>query len=235
MTKKVLSLFIFLFSAVFMSSAQSSLSKSDGTPVISGNDTTLQHANVKIINTSSNPLDIKVYMNTLNANPNHITYFCWGIICYPNTITVSTDPVTINPGDTAASFIGYLNPNSVAAVSEVTYSFFDVNDNSDSIGFTVTFDMTVGINKLKNNVSLSDAYPNPANNLTRISYDINKTKNAKLVLYNILGSKIKSIELNDPNGSIILATSGLTSGIYYYSIEADGQIIPAKKLIVAHK
>ncbi len=214
--------------------AQSNLHKFDATYVVSG-PATLQHANVKIVNTGSSTIDLKVSMDNLNANPNHVTYFCWGIICYPPTITVSTDPVSMAPGDTATSFIGYLNPAGYAGVSEVTYNFFNVADESDSVSVTFVYDITTGIAEVSNKVDVSQAYPNPANNLTKISYDLKSGQNGKLIFYNLLGSVVKEVELSDSNGTLILSTNGFESGIYYYSILSNGKSSPARKLIVAHR
>lgn len=233
--KKILPLLIGIY--IFSGSdliAQSNLQEFDATYVVSGL-ATLQHANVKIINTGSSSMDIKVSMDNLNADPNHITYFCWGIICYPPTVTVSTDPVSMAPGDTATSFIGYLNPAGYAGVSQVTYNFFDVADESDSVSVTFLYDITTGIDELSNKIDISQAYPNPANNITKISYDLKSAQNGKLVFYNLLGSVVKEINLTDSKSTLILSTNGFESGIYYYSILSNGKSSPARKLIVAHK
>ena len=234
MKKILLALLMFcLFSGTELM-AQSSLNEIDATYLITGN-ATLQHANVKIINTGTSTLDIKVSMDNLNANPNHVTYFCWGIICYPPSITVSTDAVSMAPGDTATSFIGYLNPAGYAGQSRVTYNFFDVANESDSVSVTFVYDITTGIEEVSNKIDVSQAYPNPANNLTKISYDLKSGQQGKLVFYNLLGSVVKEVNLTDSNGTLILSTNGFASGIYYYSIIANGKTSPARKLIVAHK
>ncbi|HNS11941.1 MAG TPA: T9SS type A sorting domain-containing protein [Bacteroidia bacterium] len=216
-------------------SAQSSMTKHDASGIVYGNDTTLQHANVKIVNTGSSTIDIKVSMDNFSANPNHVSYFCWGIICYPPTTFVSTDPVTLSPGDTNTSFIGYLHPSGVAAVSQVTYNFFNIADESDSVSATFIYDFTTGVDELKNKVNISDAYPNPANNLTRISYDLSTSGNSRLVFYNLLGSIVYETPLTDNKGTLIVNTSGMKSGIYYYSIVTAGKNISSKKLVIAHR
>jgi len=234
MTKNLPVLTILCVTLTFSVNAQSSMTKHDASTIIYGNDTTLQHANVKIINTGSSTVDIKVSMDNFAANPNLVSYFCWGIICYPPTTFVSSDPVTLAPGDTAASFIGYLHPSGVAAVSQVTYNFFNIADESDSVSATFIYDFTTGVDELTSKINVSNAYPNPANNLTRISYDLNSSRNAKLVFYNLLGSIVYETPLTDNKGTLIVNTSGLKSGIYYYSIVTDGKNIASKKLVISH-
>ncbi len=234
MTKNLLVLTTLCFAFTLSIIAQSSLTKYDASTIIYGNDTTLQHANVKIINTGSDTVNIKVSMDNFLANSNHVTYFCWGTNCYQPTIFVSSDAVTLAPNDTAASFIGYLHPSGVSAVSQVTYNFFNVADESDSVSATFIYDFTIGVDELSNKVSVSNAYPNPANNLTRISYDLISSRNAKLVFYNLLGSIVYETPLTDNKGTLIVNTSGLKSGIYYYSIVTDGKNIASKKLVISH-
>ncbi len=215
--------------------AQSSFHSFDATAYVYG-DTSLQSSSVKIVNTGTSTISAKVSQNAFSAVPGHVTYFCWGVICYPPTVTVSLTPVVLAPGDTTTSFIGYLHPTGITGVSEVTYNFFNEADESDSLSLIVTYDITLtGIDNIEREASLSDASPNPAAGLTSISYDLNTSKNAKLVIYNILGSVVKEESLDTKQGTVILSTSGLNSGIYYYSILADGKLLPAKKLIVARK
>lgn len=214
--------------------AQTNLNDFDPHTVI-GNDTTLAYSTVQIINTGTDTLTVKVAMDNFSAHPNHVTYFCWGVTCYTPITFVSPNPVVISPGDTNTSFIGYLRPSGYAALSVVKYSFFNVADESDSVQISFTYDFTIGVDEIANKASVSQPYPNPTSNLTRISYDLRSSRNASLVFYNLLGSIVKEVKLNDRQGNIILSTTGFESGIYYYSIVADGDIISTKKLVVAHK
>ena len=234
MKKTLLFLFILNIVTVLGMKAQTNLNDYDSHTVI-GNDTTLAHSTVQIVNTGTDPLTVKVAMDNFSAHPNHVTYFCWGIICYPPTTFVSPTPVVIDPGDTNTSFIGYLHPSGYAALSVVNYTFFNVSDESDSVQVNFTYDFTIGVDEIAKKASVSQPYPNPTSNLTRISYDLKSSRNASLVFYNLLGSIVKEVKLNDRQGNIILSTAGFESGIYYYSIVADGDIISTKKLVVAHK
>lgn len=232
---RILSLLQIAFLATQDLRAQSSFHSFDATAYVYG-DTSLQSSSVKIVNTGTSTISAKVSQNAFSAVPGHVTYFCWGVICYPPTVTVSLTPVVLAPGDTTTSFIGYLHPTGITGVSEVTYNFFNEADESDSLSLIVTYDITLtGLGKIEREATLSNASPNPAAGLTSISYDLHSTKNAKLVIYNILGTVVKEENLNSNQGTIILSTSGLNSGIYFYSILADGKLLPAKKLIVAHK
>lgn len=211
-----------------------SLQTYDATLNVTG-DLTLQHATAKVINISPDTMWIKASQDNLGAASGHIAYFCWGVTCYPPTVSISTTATMIAPGDTNSSFIGYLDPAGTTGVSVINYNFFNRDDVNDLVDISVTFDITTGIDELAGSVNLSNAFPNPANSMTSISYNLKNIKNASLVLTNILGSKLNQFSLSENQQTLIIPTTHLNSGIYFYSIVADGKILSTKKLIVAHK
>ena len=86
---------------------------------------------------------------------------------------------------------------------------------------------------------LHQAYPNPFNPITSISYELSKSSNVKLTVYDILGKEI-SILVNHkqfPGSKIVQwdATDqkgqGVSAGVYLYSIEIDN-FRETKKIIL---
>lgn len=70
-------------------------------------------------------------------------------------------------------------------------------------------------------------YPNPANGITRIVYDLPSPAGVSIKLYNALGQEVKTlVDIGKPAGHhiLLLDTSTLSSGIYYYRFEANGMI-----------
>jgi len=41
--------------------------------------------------------------------------------------------------------------------------------------------------------------------------------------------------LNDKQSTLVLSTSDLKSGVYFYSLIADGKSVASRKLVVAHR
>ena len=82
--------------------------------------------------------------------------------------------------------------------------------------------------------SLGQNYPNPFNPSTTIEYSIPKGSNVKLIIFNTLGEEIKILEngyKEAGNYKINFDASELSSGIYFYRIEA-GDYGSVRKMIL---
>ncbi|HMS64807.1 MAG TPA: choice-of-anchor J domain-containing protein [Ignavibacteria bacterium] len=87
---------------------------------------------------------------------------------------------------------------------------------------------TIGISSIGTNVptkfSLNQNYPNPFNPSTKITFDLAKSSNVKLTVYNSLGQKVLNIfEGFKTAGSYEAKFDGstLSSGTYFYRLETD--------------
>ncbi len=82
--------------------------------------------------------------------------------------------------------------------------------------------------------SLSQNYPNPFNPATKIKFTLPKPEAVKIEVYNLIGQNIKTL-LNKPmptgNHEVEFDAQNLSSGIYYYKIEA-GEFQDVKKMIL---
>lgn len=93
------------------------------------------------------------------------------------------------------------------------------------------------LNQIQLKNSLSQNYPNPFNPVTRINYTIENDGNVKINLYDISGRLVKTL-LNQYKISgeykMILNTDdlGLSSGVYFYRIEADNFIETRKLFLI---
>jgi photosystem II stability/assembly factor-like uncharacterized protein len=90
------------------------------------------------------------------------------------------------------------------------------------------------LNKLPNNFSLSQNYPNPFNPGTIINYSISSRSQVLIRVYNILGKSVLTLvnEKKEPgNYNIYFDGSGLSSGIYFYRIQA-GDFSETRKMIL---
>lgn len=77
-------------------------------------------------------------------------------------------------------------------------------------------------------------YPNPFNNQSVISWEIDKPSLVELDIYNSKGEFVKNLvrqRQNNTKGSSVFNSDGLNSGVYYYQLRLDGKIISTKKML----
>lgn len=232
--KKVL-LSLFLMSSLG-AIAQSSFELTVPTTYIGGTTNVVLQSHAYVKNIGSGSVDVKVSRTVNTLSPNHTSNFCFNGACYPPATSITPQAVTMNPGDTINSFLGDLNPNSTSGISYVTYCFYDVNNPSDSVCVTYTYNAgAVGIQDLfAGNKFLSNAVPNPADDKTTIATNLSIVKDARIVISNVLGSVVKNITVTDRQASVNVNTEDLKDGVYYYTLYNDGKSIGSKKLIVKH-
>ncbi|MCS7053230.1 MAG: T9SS type A sorting domain-containing protein [Ignavibacterium sp.] len=81
---------------------------------------------------------------------------------------------------------------------------------------------------------LAQNYPNPFNPITKIRFGISENTIVKLVVYNLLGEVVTTL-INQPmvfgNYEVEFDAGGLPTGMYIYKLEAGGNSI-AKKMIL---
>ncbi|MEZ5198264.1 MAG: T9SS type A sorting domain-containing protein [Bacteroidales bacterium] len=135
-----------------------------------------------------------------------------------------------------SEFVGDHNPNGETGVTKVEYTFYDMNNTDDKVSFIVNYDATEtnDIKDMLMDYSISNAYPNPANTYVSINYDFKGNRNAKIAIYNLLGTAVKEIELTESFGTLKVNTSDLIEGIYFYSLLINNESISTHKLIIKH-
>ena len=81
---------------------------------------------------------------------------------------------------------------------------------------------------------LSQNYPNPFNPTTIITYQLPMGSHVKLELYNLLGSRVRTLVNEYQTGgtrSVTLRADNLSSGVYFYRLSAGG-FIATKSLVL---
>lgn len=74
--------------------------------------------------------------------------------------------------------------------------------------------------------ALEQNYPNPFNPSTSIRFRLNRSAQVRLSVYNVLGQKVVDLlnqRMDAGEYAIDFDASGLTSGIYFYELNVDGQ------------
>ncbi|KAA3598081.1 MAG: T9SS C-terminal target domain-containing protein [Calditrichaeota bacterium] len=92
-------------------------------------------------------------------------------------------------------------------------------------------------NEIPNEFSLSQNYPNPFNPTTIINYQLAMNSEGKLIIFNILGEKVREFSLKNSQGSITWNGTdnferNVSSGIYFYKLETEGFSETKKMLLL---
>lgn len=108
-------------------------------------------------------------------------------------------------------------------------SRFDFNDVFCNVRSFTNPDSTVGINQISSEVpegyKLYQNYPNPFNPSTNIRFDLSKTTDVKLSVYDITGREISVLvneKLNVGSYEYLFNSTGLSSGVYIYKLSIAG-------------
>ncbi len=82
--------------------------------------------------------------------------------------------------------------------------------------------------------SLEQNYPNPFNPATMIKFNIPEATNVSLKIYDVLGNEIATLlneEKNKGSYEVNFNATNLSSGIYFYKLEA-GNFVQTRKMIL---
>lgn len=88
--------------------------------------------------------------------------------------------------------------------------------------------------------AITKNYPNPFNPITTIEFTIGKAANAKLVIYNLVGQKVKTLYNQDFKRGTYKATwngvddneQAVASGMYFLTLESEGFKASKKLLLI---
>lgn len=89
-------------------------------------------------------------------------------------------------------------------------------------------------NGIPSEFKLAQNYPNPFNPVTNIQFDVPKTGNIKLTIYDVSGKEVETLinEIMEAGRyNTDFNASKLSSGVYFYRIEAEG-FTDVKKMIL---
>lgn len=89
-------------------------------------------------------------------------------------------------------------------------------------------------NEIPRQFSLGQNYPNPFNPVTKIKFDIAKLSSVVITVYDITGRVVKTLvnqSLNPARYEVTFDGSGISSGVYFYSIRTE-EFTDTKRMIL---
>jgi len=102
--------------------------------------------------------------------------------------------------------------------------------------FTVNITSVQDARELPHEYSLAQNYPNPFNPTTMISFDLPKSSDVRLIVYDVFGKEVQRLVDNhlEPGRYTLewnVSQSGIASGVYFYHLQA-GSFSDTKKLLL---
>lgn len=232
MKKLLLSMLVGLFFSSLQAQNLQITSPNSANYTYNGSSSSLAHVDVHVKNNNSSQSDIFVQRKIVSKDPSHLSYFCFGVTCYPPNVSKSPDVITLAAGATDTSIITYLDPLGVAGTSIVTYCVKNVTE-TDSACITITYDMlATGIinNSHKRFVK---AFPNPAESDLNLVYNTEKNYSNKVIqLLDLNGKLVYSEKVENTTGLIQINVSEFPSGVYVCNLIADDAVIAREKVVV---
>lgn len=151
-------------------------------------------------------------------------------------------------GDTVKTFIIYSLSNNILKQGSYSLGSFAELDNSAHLDNVIVSDesgkgiltnvVNKGVPSIPAEYYLSQNYPNPFNGSTIIQYGLPKKGDVRIVIYNILGQRVRTLNEGERNaGRYQVIWDGkddregvVSSGVYIYRIET-AEYMKAKKLV----
>ncbi len=131
----------------------------------------LLELHIKVKNLTDKDIEVKVRKTEISLVENSVNTFCWGSCFMPHVYT-SPAPITIRANGTDFnSFAGDYEPSGMEGTSIISYTFFNVQNEEDSVMVTAFYQVgTSGIADFNYNSSLVKVFPNPIVDMLNIQF-----------------------------------------------------------------
>ena len=184
----------------------------------------------------------------LPGNPTGSIWNCGGPGVYTGTyhninlmgdrrfcMSSGSDNNIIHPNDTIKIMIAQFIAQGTSYLNSVTR----LKILADTVKAFCSRGFVIGTDKISSSVPerfmLFQNYPNPFNPTTNIKYQIAKNSNVSLKVYDILGKEVITLvneKLQPGTYSTDWDATNYPSGVYFYQLIADGNVIDTKKMIL---
>ena len=91
---------------------------------------------------------------------------------------------------------------------------------------------TTGINNYGGGKGYFNLYPDPTNDEAYLDYQLTEGQNGKVMLFNITGQLLAEFALSNESNKLTINTSKYKSGIYFYKVIVNNNVIENEKLII---
>ena len=185
-----------------------------------------------IKNNGSGSTDVYLQRKIQSLTPGQLSYFCFGINCYPPNVNKSPENITLVGGGEDSSVKTYVDPRGTAGTSIVNYCFYNVSK-TDSACLLLTYDATATGIVNNSHLKFVKVFPNPAKDILKLAFNTEKVYNNSEIQISDLNGRIVYTEAVDTkDGLIAINIEKLPQGIYICNLVGDGVTIARDKIII---
>ncbi len=194
-----------------------------------------------IKNTTEVPLAVFLRKKINYISDSTTDFFCFYIKCWPDTDTTNLAD-TIPPGGEDHNFAShvvhkrrfdYPQPELPAGISSITYTVFDNTTFSEPVEASVTVIYHLSPLKIADPVyKLTEVYPNPAKEYLQVKTNNLFNGNVKAVIFNSMGSEVKSEDVIVNNDLATIQTHDLSPGFYTGFLTLGNKQVASFRFIV---
>ena len=195
--------------------------------------------NGHLINNSISDVTLKIIRSVDFINEEWSSSICVDAICYNQSI--DSISLSLPVGDSVEC--GVIAWTNGIGYDEAQLEIFELNDPINHILVDINFSVEYYVATFKNDrhskpYKIISCYPNPFNPTTQIRYNLSEYQFVSIVIYDITGSKIRSlVNSKQPAGHHIIPWDAkddigkdISSGIYIYSIQV-GEYRSTKSIV----
>jgi hypothetical protein len=180
-------------------------------------------------------IDANYLVKRIDKNYNALTdsnAICWQT-CFNPDVSVALFPLYIPAGQENNQFVGHVYPDGdgVPRSGAITYVFYKQFDESDSISFTMNYEVTANFSTVENKLPELKVYPNPAKDILHIELSRTRGQASEFELFDMVGHKLYSKKVT-ANANFDVDLKKLAKGVYFYTLKQNGKALITKKLVV---
>lgn len=176
----------------------------------------------------------KIENNVIDGTMN---YICFGQCLLPETY--ETEPIPVSPDDEepllfSAHYMAAEDYTTVLGQEQsMTYEIWNAANPDEKFVINVIFKYSLEDVAEVAAANVFSAYPTPATDVVNFDYDLSGSVNsAAVVVYNMMGQEVMRSDLNGMSGKLSMNVSGLSEGVYFYSLVINGKTEKSSKIVI---
>lgn len=198
---------------------------------VQGSPDSVLYIKMHIKNKGAGTTDVYLQRKIQSLIAGQLSYFCFGINCYPPNVNKSPDNITLTAGAEDSSVKTYVDPRGTSGTSIVNYCFYNVSK-TDSACLLLTYNVTATGIVNNSHLKFLKVFPNPATDVLKLAFNTEKAyQNSEIQISDLNGRIVYTESVETKDGLIAINIDILPKGVYICNLVGDGVTIARDKII----